>query len=143
MACARLRLSAAALILLTLSVGSAKLSRAGGLIPAESAVASSYKDAGLVTARDLNVNGMHVHYLSAGPEASEANRVVMFCHGAAFTSHTWQITGVLDELGSQGFAAVALDLPGYGQSEALKTSRLATADHHEPDRYELYVDTKG
>jgi len=136
MASLRLRLTAAALISFTLSVGSAKLTRAGGLIPAESAVASSYKDTGLVSSHALSVNGMHVHYLSAGPEASKAKRVVMFCHCAAFTSHTWQITGVLDELGSQGFAAVALDLPGYGQSEALKTSRLATADHQEPDRCE-------
>jgi predicted alpha/beta-fold hydrolase len=126
--------AAAALLVFTLGVGTARPTRAGGLIPAESAVASSYKDAGLVTAHELTVDGVRVHYLAAGPDASTAARVVLFCHGAAFTSHTWQITGVLDELGAQGFAAVALDLPGYGQSEALRSARLATADHREPDR---------
>ena len=87
-----------------------------------------------MTAHELSVGGVKIHYLAAGPTAGSAHKVVLFCHGAAFTSHTWQITGVLDELGAQGFAAVALDLPGYGQSEALRTARLATAGQREPDR---------
>ena len=102
--------------------------------PAEKEVAASYVDRGLVTAYDVSVGSKHsykIHYLRAGPAPAEAERVLIFCHGAAFTSRTWQITGVLDELALQGFAALAVDLPGFGASDALKTPRLATADHLE------------
>lgn len=97
-------------------------------------MAASYVDRGLVTAHDVSVGSEHsykIHYLRAGPAPVEAERVIIFCHGAAFTSRTWQITGVLDELALQGFSALAVDLPGFGASDALKTPRLATADHLE------------
>lgn len=38
---------------------------------------------------------------------------MLFCHGAAFESRTWQITGVMDALAQAGFRAVAIDFPGF------------------------------
>jgi abhydrolase domain-containing protein 14 len=80
------------------------------------------------------VSGASIHYLTSGPDITPTSKVVVFCHGASFTSSTWQIVGVLDELGSQGFTTLALDLPGYGQSESLKAARLSTGSDKEVGR---------
>merc|ERR1719272_1190763 len=75
----------------------------------EQAIAASYTDAGLVEKRTVEVEGTTVHYLIA---AGSSRRMALFCHGAAFTSNTWQIVGVLDRLAEAGITAIALDLPG-------------------------------
>ena len=105
----------------------------------EGQIAASYVDKGNVRSKTLQLDGgnarpLSIHYLASGPEASAAHKVVVFCHGAAFTSATWKVVGVLDELGAQGYSAVALDMPGYGSSEALRVKRLATSDQKEVDR---------
>ena len=62
----------------------------------EGNIAASYKDAGKV--RDLtlaldggNARPLKIHYLAAGPEAASSHKVIVFCHGAAFTSNTWKV----------------------------------------------------
>ena len=42
--------------------------------------------------------------------------VLIFLHGAAFSSATWSELGILSELARQGYISYALDIPGFGQS---------------------------
>ncbi|KAF8058063.1 Abhd14b [Scenedesmus sp. PABB004] len=56
-------------------------------------------------------------YLARGPQ--HANVTVVLLHGARFTSAVWEETGTLQALGARGWRAVAVDLPGCGQSKQL------------------------
>ncbi|XP_050568661.1 protein ABHD14A [Cygnus atratus] len=54
---------------------------------------------------------------AAGPRAPGPGRPdVLFLHGQAFTSATWEALGTLALLAGEGHRAVAIDLPGYGDS---------------------------
>ena len=104
-----------ALCLFSLAVGSRSRARGmSGKADLEAAVAAAYEDRGRVAASSVSVGGETVEYLAAGP--ADADRVVVFCHGAAFSARTWQSVGVLDALAARGARAIALNLPGYGAS---------------------------
>lgn len=52
-----------------------------------------------------------------------AHRVqVVFLHGKAFNSHIWEQLGTLQLLSKRGYRAVAIDLPGFGNSAPSKES---------------------
>jgi abhydrolase domain-containing protein 14 len=76
-----------------------------------------------VTPFDVQIQGQGIHGLAAGPEAGAP---VLLLHGAAFDSGTWEKLGTLGVLARAGFHAVAVDLPGFGQS---KGARI------DPDRF--------
>lgn len=51
---------------------------------------------------------------------------IVLLHGQAFTSKTWEELGTMSILASNGYQALAVDLPGYGKSpdsESLKTDQ--------------------
>ena len=62
----------------------------------------------------IQVDEGSIHFLSAG---KAANTIVLL-HGKSFSAETWRKTGTLGVLGEAGYRAVAIDLPGYGQSAA-------------------------
>ncbi len=66
------------------------------------------------TPRTVHVEGNEVHYLEAGAGAD----CVLFLHGAAFRATTWKDLGSLELVASRGYRAVAVDLPGFGDTPA-------------------------
>ncbi len=54
-----------------------------------------------------------IHYIESG---AVGNRDVVFLHGLKFKAETWQDLGTLDLLSERGHHAVALDMPGFGES---------------------------
>jgi abhydrolase domain-containing protein 14 len=69
---------------------------------------------------ELRFAGGRLHFLEGGPPDAFP---VLLLHGQRFTSATWRELGTLDLLMRQGYRVLALDLPGYGQSEPSSLSR--------------------
>ena len=65
---------------------------------------------------DLKLAGHRLHLLAAGPAA--ATRSILLLHGARFDSGSWLELGTLARLAERGARVVAVDLPGFGRSEA-------------------------
>lgn len=63
----------------------------------------------------LSYQQTHIHYLETG---TSDNPTVLFLHGASFSSQTWNELGTLALMAEHGYRAVAIDLPGFGQSES-------------------------
>jgi pimeloyl-ACP methyl ester carboxylesterase len=67
-----------------------------------------------ITDAAIALSGGRLHYLEATPTAPTGS--VLLLHGASFRAQTWRDLGTLEILASAGFRAIALDLPGYGES---------------------------
>ncbi|XP_072539286.1 putative protein-lysine deacylase ABHD14B [Salminus brasiliensis] len=62
--------------------------------------------------------GHPLFYRQVLPPSGEPKLCVLLLHGIRFTSENWLRIGTLTSLAEAGFRAVALDLPGLGQSKA-------------------------
>jgi len=81
------------------------------------AVTSALCFGGEFESKSIDVGGAKVRYLETGPSDGLA---VVLLHGARFQATTWQDAGTLAVLSGKGYRAIAVDLPGFGQSEAGK-----------------------
>lgn len=68
-----------------------------------------------VDTTSLTVSGLKIHTLQSVP--SSASSWVVLLHGQAFSSKTWLELTTIQHIAAMGYGAVAVDLPGYGQSE--------------------------
>ena len=68
----------------------------------------------------IKIQGAKIHYLETGNIDSQP---ILFLHGASFRAQTWRDLGSLKLLAEKGYRGIALDLPGYGNSEASSGSR--------------------
>jgi pimeloyl-ACP methyl ester carboxylesterase len=67
--------------------------------------------------RFVEVAGVRLHYLEAGPEAAQgAGPAVVLLHGNGVTAEDWAASGVLGRLAARR-RVVAFDRPGYGYSD--------------------------
>ena len=67
-----------------------------------------------IESKFITLENHPVHMLVAGDEDDPP---VVLLHGARFTAETWRKIGTLETLAQAGYRAVAVDLPGFGQSE--------------------------
>lgn len=54
-----------------------------------------------------------IHTIKA---AGGGGRTLLFLHGMKFNAATWRDLGTLEMIGDEGYEALALDLPGFGDS---------------------------
>ena len=83
-----------------------------------SAVKSSEKFNVSVKSNTLKIRGSSIHVLSIGEKPKVP---VLLLHGMAFNSKTWEDLNTLSFLGKSGYHVIAVDLPGHGKSEKLKS----------------------
>ncbi len=67
----------------------------------------------------VKIEGASIHYLEVGEGKQNS---ILFLHGASFSAKTWQDLGTLKIISASGYRAVAVDLPGYGQSDSCSVS---------------------
>ncbi|XP_068598686.1 putative protein-lysine deacylase ABHD14B [Brachionichthys hirsutus] len=59
-------------------------------------------------------------YRRSEPAAGDAKMSLLLLHGIRFSSENWLSNGTLEILAQNGCRAVAIDLPGFGQSKSAK-----------------------
>ena len=73
-----------------------------------------------ITQHNVKVTGSTLRYLEARPPGP---MTVLLLHGGRFTSETWRELGTIATLAEAGHHVIAVDLPGYGSSEASGVAR--------------------
>jgi abhydrolase domain-containing protein 14 len=76
----------------------------------------------VTTNETLELDGASVHWLEAGPPDGPC---VLLLHGARFRGATWLEVGTPRVLAQAGWRTIALDLPGFGESQESAVPREA------------------
>ncbi|KAK7094502.1 putative protein-lysine deacylase ABHD14B [Littorina saxatilis] len=77
----------------------------------------------------VSVGGKTLKIYSQQTEPATSPRLtVLLLHGQAFTSQNWVEINTLPLLASWGYRAVAIDLPGYGQSKDVSLDGVSQED---------------
>lgn len=85
---------------------------------AGAAVAVALRDGGDDPVPDgtkVKVGDIDVFVVDRSPTGPSVGSV-LFLHGSSYTSSVWDRTGLLDDVTEAGWRAVAIDLPGHGQT---------------------------
>lgn len=90
---------------------------AAGVAGAALAVSFQDSDDAPSDGTKVTVGRLEVFVVDRTPDGPSSG-TVLFLHGASFTSSVWDRTGLLDAVTSSGWRAVAVDLPGHGQTPA-------------------------
>ena len=72
-----------------------------------------------IQSKFINFEGGKIHYLEVGKEDQPS---IVFLHGASFKAKTWQDLGTLKLIAEKGYHAIAIDLPGFGDSNLVSSS---------------------
>ncbi len=75
-----------------------------------------------IESKYITLQQARIHYLEMGLSDWPS---VLLLHGASFSSQTWQELGTLAMLAQHGYRTVAVDLPGFGESEHTRLTPLA------------------
>ncbi len=71
-----------------------------------------------IQSKFINFEGGKIHYLEVGKKDQPC---VLLLHGASFKAQTWQDLGTLQLIAEKNYHALAIDLPGYGNSTVVST----------------------
>ena len=69
----------------------------------------------LITEKMIDLDGCVLHALESGPPQG---RTAVLLHGMKFQAETWRELGTLTVLANLGLHVLAVDMPGFGKSEA-------------------------
>ncbi|WP_204352811.1 alpha/beta fold hydrolase [Salinicola peritrichatus] len=75
-----------------------------------------------VTHHQVDARGISLHVVEQG-----SGPAVLFCHGFPTTWYSWR--SAMEATAASGFRAIALDMRGYGDSDAPEAAHLYTAFH--------------
>ncbi|XP_021915429.1 protein ABHD14B-like isoform X3 [Zootermopsis nevadensis] len=78
------------------------------------------KDVSLVTGI-IKIEGISMFFRKALPSTSmkSSGEAILLLHGRSFKSETWQNLGTMNLMAGIGHLVVAVDLPGYGETQGL------------------------
>jgi len=71
-------------------------------------------------------NDCEIHFLRSG---STQNIPVVLLHGMKFKAATWEELGTLKRIADAGFQAIAVDIPGFGNSPACSVEQTTVLQH--------------
>lgn len=99
-----------------------RFARLGALVAiaalaASTMVGCSKDEAPRVGATTIAAGGVQVHAIERpGTGSTDTGLTVLFLHGQAYDSRIWDDRGILDAVAATGNDAVAVDLPGHGDT---------------------------